>query len=35
LFVRDNIFYRPLEERRADFASRLTQALAALKAKGK
>ena len=34
LFVRDNIFYRPLEERRADFESRLAQALTALKAKG-
>jgi hypothetical protein len=35
LFVKDNIFYRPLEERRADFESRLAQALAPLKAKGK
>ena len=35
LFVRANIFYRPLEERRAEFESRLAQALTALKAKGK
>jgi hypothetical protein len=35
LFARDNVFYRPLEERRAEFENRLAQALAALKAKGK
>lgn len=34
LFVRDNIFYGPLDERRAEFESRLAQALAAQKAKG-
>jgi len=35
LYVMDNFFDRPLEERRAEFESRLAQALAALKAKGK
>jgi hypothetical protein len=33
LFARNNVFYRPLEERRSDFERRLTQALAARKAK--
>jgi hypothetical protein len=35
LYVRDNFFDRPLEERRADFEKRLAQALAARKAKEK
>src|ERR1700692_568425 len=35
LYVMDNFFYRPLDERRAEFEIRLAQALAALKAKGK
>ena len=35
LYVRDNFFDRPLEERRAAFEKRLAQALAARKAKGK
>jgi hypothetical protein len=35
LYVRDNFFDRPLNERRADFEIRLAQALAARKAKGK
>ena len=35
LYVRDNLFYRPLEERRTEFENRLAQALAAWKAKGK
>jgi hypothetical protein len=35
LYVRDNFFDRPLEERRADFENRLAQALAAQQAKGK
>ena len=35
LYVRDNFFDRPLEERRAELEHRLTQALAARKAKGK
>ena len=35
LYVRDNFFDRPLEERRAEFENRLAQALAARKAKGK
>jgi hypothetical protein len=35
LYSRDNIFDRPLEERRADFENRLAQALAARKTKGK
>ena len=34
LYVRDNFFDRPLEERRAEFENRLAQALAARKAKG-
>jgi hypothetical protein len=34
-FIRDNIFHRPLEERRAEFESRLAQALAAQEAKKK
>jgi len=33
LFASNNLFYRPLEERRADFENRLTQALAARKTK--
>src|SRR5215216_3294275 len=35
LYARDNFFDRPLEERRAEFESRLSQALAARKAKEK
>jgi hypothetical protein len=35
LYVRDNFFARPLDERRAEFENRLAQALAARKAKGK
>ncbi len=35
LYVRDNFFDRPLEERRAEFENRLAQALAARKAKWK
>ena len=35
LYVRDNFFDRPLNERRAEFEIRLAQALAARKAKGK
>jgi len=35
LYVRDNFFDRPLEERRAELEYRLAQALAARKAKGK
>ena len=35
LYVRDNFFDRPLEERRAEFENKLAQALAARKAKGK
>jgi hypothetical protein len=35
LYVMDNFFDRPLEERRAEFERRLAQALAALRAKGK
>jgi hypothetical protein len=35
LYVRDNFFDRPLDERRAEFENRLAQALAARKAKGK
>ena len=35
LYVRDNFFDRPLEERRAELENRLAQALAARKAKGK
>ena len=35
LYVRDNFFDRPLEERRAEFENRLAQALAARRAKGK
>jgi hypothetical protein len=35
LYVRGNFFYRPLEERRAEFENRLAQALAARKTKGK
>jgi hypothetical protein len=35
LYVRDNFFDRPLDERRAEFENRLAQALAAQKAKGK
>ncbi|MFB9262284.1 hypothetical protein ACFFWD_03730 [Bradyrhizobium erythrophlei] len=35
LYVRDNFFDRPLEERRAEFEKRLAEALAARKAKGK
>src|SRR5271170_5179648 len=33
LFVRDNFFDRPLDERRAEFEVRLAQALAGLRAK--
>ena len=33
LYVRDNFFDRPLDERRADFDNRLAQALAARKTK--
>jgi hypothetical protein len=35
LYVRDNFFDRPLEERRAELEKRLAEALAARKAKGK
>ena len=35
LYVMDNFFDRPLDERRADFEIRLAQALAARKAEGK
>src|SRR5258705_8593868 len=35
LYVRDNFFDRPLEERRAELEHRLAQALATRKAKGK
>jgi hypothetical protein len=35
LYMRDNFFDRPLEERRAEFDNKLAQALAARKAKGK
>lgn len=35
LYVRDNFFDRPLDERRAEFENRLAQALAARRAKGK
>ena len=35
LYVRDNFFDRPLEERRAELEHRLAQALVARKAKGK
>jgi len=35
LYVKDNFFDRPLEERRADFQKRLAQALAARNAKEK
>ena len=35
LYAKDIVFFRPLEERRADFERRFAQALAALKAKGK
>ena len=35
LYVRDNFFDRPLEQRHAELESRLSQALAARKAKGK
>jgi hypothetical protein len=35
LYMRDNFFDRPLEERRAEFENKLAQALAARKAKGK
>jgi hypothetical protein len=35
LYVKDNFFDRPLEERRAEFERRLAQALAARKAKEK
>jgi hypothetical protein len=35
LYARDNFFDRPLDERRAEFENRLTQALAARKAKEK
>jgi hypothetical protein len=34
LYVRDNFFERPLEERRSEFDNRLAQALAARKANG-
>jgi hypothetical protein len=34
LYVSDNFFDRPLEERRAEFENRLAQVLAARKAKG-
>ena len=33
LFFKDNIFYRPLEERRAEFENRLAQVLAARNAR--
>jgi hypothetical protein len=35
LYVRNNFFDRPLDERRADFENRLAQALAGRKAKAK
>jgi len=35
LYAMDNFFDRPLEERRAEFESRLAQALATVKGKGK
>jgi hypothetical protein len=35
LYVKDNFFDRPLEERRAEFERRLAQVLAAWKAKEK
>jgi hypothetical protein len=35
LYVRDNFFDRPLDDRRAEFEKRLAEALAARKAKGK
>jgi hypothetical protein len=35
LYVRDSLFDRPLEERRAEFENRLAQTLAARKAKGR
>jgi hypothetical protein len=35
LYVMDNFFDRPLDERRTEFEIRLAQALAARKAKGK
>jgi hypothetical protein len=35
LYVRDNFFDRPLEERRSEFEKRRAQALAARRAKGK
>ena len=35
LYVRDNFFDRPLEERRAELEHRLAHALAARKTKGK
>jgi hypothetical protein len=35
LYARDNLFDRPLEERRIEFENRLAAALAARKAKGK
>jgi hypothetical protein len=35
LYVRDNFFDRPLNERRAEFEHRLAEALATRKAKGK
>ena len=35
LYVMDNFFDRPLDERRAEFEVRLAQALAGLKAKGR
>jgi hypothetical protein len=35
LYARDNFFDRPLQERRAQFDLKLSQALAARKAKGK
>jgi hypothetical protein len=35
LYVMDNFFDRPLDERRAEFEIKLAQALAARKAKGK
>ena len=34
-YARDNFFDRPLEQRRAEFESKLAQAIAAWKAKGK
>jgi hypothetical protein len=35
LYVRNNFFDRPLDERRAEFENKLAQALAARKTKGK